>query len=44
MKSQPKPDHDNGVLKPQDHSLPELVKVAEDDDLLPEFLSGKKLS
>jgi cell division protein FtsZ len=44
MKSQPKPDHDNGVLKPQDQSLPELVKVAEDDDLLPEFLSGKKLS
>jgi cell division protein FtsZ len=44
MKSQQKPEPDNNLLKPQDHSLPELEKVNEDDDLLPEFLSGKKLS
>jgi cell division protein FtsZ len=44
MKPQPKNDQDHGILKPQDHPLPTLEKVNEDDDLLPEFLSGKKLS
>jgi cell division protein FtsZ len=41
MKPQPKNDQDHGILKPQDHPLPTLEKVNEDDDLLPEFLSGK---
>jgi cell division protein FtsZ len=44
MKAQQKQETDNNLLKPQDHPLPSLDKVNEDDDLLPEFLSGKKLS
>jgi hypothetical protein len=44
MKSQPKNEPDANLLKPQEHPLPALEKVNEDDDLLPEFLSGKKLS
>jgi cell division GTPase FtsZ len=43
-KSQPKNEPDANLLKPQEHPLPALEKVNEDDDLLPEFLSGKKLS
>jgi cell division protein FtsZ len=44
IKAQQKQETDNNLLKPQDHPLPSLDKVNEDDDLLPEFLSGKKLS
>jgi cell division protein FtsZ len=44
MKVQQKNEADAGLLKPQEHPLPALEKVNEDDDLLPEFLSGKKLS
>jgi cell division protein FtsZ len=44
MKAQPKTEPDPGLLKPQEHPLPALEKVNEEDDLLPEFLSGKKLS
>jgi cell division protein FtsZ len=44
MKAQPKNDLDANLLKPQDDPLPALEKVNEEDDLLPEFLSGKKLS
>lgn len=38
-----KPEPDQGLLKPQD-PLPKVEVIEEDDDLLPAFLSGKKLS
>jgi cell division protein FtsZ len=44
MKAQQKNEPDAGLLKPQEQPIPALEKVNEDDDLLPEFLSGKKLS
>ncbi len=43
-KPQPKHDPDNSILKPQEQPDASLDKINEDDDLLPEFLSGKKLS
>lgn len=43
-KLQPKHDPDNSILKPQEQPDPSLDKINDDDDLLPEFLSGKKLS
>ncbi len=38
-----KPEPDQGLLKPQD-PLPKPTNKEDDEDLLPEFLSGKKLS
>jgi cell division protein FtsZ len=43
-KPQPKHDPDNSILKPQEQPDASLDKINEDDDLLPEFLSRKKLS
>ncbi len=43
MQNPAKNDNDQSILKPQE-SNPKVMKVEEDDDLLPEFLSGKKLS
>jgi cell division protein FtsZ len=43
-KAQPKHDPDHSILKPQEQPDPSIDKINDDDDLLPEFLSGKKLS
>ena len=43
-KPQPKHDPDNSILKPQEQADASLDKINADFDLLPEFLSGKKLS
>ncbi|MEY3431985.1 MAG: hypothetical protein RIS53_883 [Bacillota bacterium] len=38
-----KPEADQGLLKPQD-ALPKVTTKEDEEDLLPEFLSGKKFS
>ncbi len=38
-----KPEPDQGILKPQD-PLPKVASKEDEEDLLPEFLSGKKFS
>ena len=38
-----KPDPDQGILKPQE-PLPKVTSKEDEEDLLPEFLSGKKFS
>ena len=38
-----KPDPEQSILKPQD-PLPKATSKEDEEDLLPEFLSGKKFS
>jgi cell division GTPase FtsZ len=38
-----KPDPDQGILKPQE-PLPKVNSKEDEEDLLPDFLSGKKFS